>query len=169
MRPAESGRIKLPEFSWQTATCPVCGETFDYLSRRRPRTCNTGECRYKYHYGVDKKDWASYQPTLFEKGNLLTLMGQTDEAIATYTQLLNMNFNVPKTQYNLAFALKKQGSYNKAIEIYKTVIKNNPNHKHALLGLAHSYLLPNILDISDPSNYCETRLPSHLGQLVLPS
>ena len=57
--------IEMPSIAWKRATCVVCGQTFDYLSARRPPTCNMGECRYKYHYGVEKNGWANHQPDLF--------------------------------------------------------------------------------------------------------
>ncbi len=47
--------------NWQKATCEVCGASFDHLKKRRPHTCNNGECQYKYHYQVDRREWASYQ------------------------------------------------------------------------------------------------------------
>jgi len=58
--------IILDRDHWKTATCEVCGRSFDYLSPRRPRTCPDGECRYKYHYKIEPHSWASYQPTLFD-------------------------------------------------------------------------------------------------------
>lgn len=57
----------MPTLAWRKATCRVCGETFDYSSRRAPATCRSGECRYKYHYKIDTHKWADYQPTLFDR------------------------------------------------------------------------------------------------------
>ncbi|MEW6049754.1 MAG: hypothetical protein AB1644_01655 [Candidatus Zixiibacteriota bacterium] len=55
--------IKLPDLPWKRNTCPVCGRSFQHLSRSRPRTCRSGECRYKYDYKIDRENWADYQPT----------------------------------------------------------------------------------------------------------
>lgn len=60
-------KLTLPKVDWKTATCEVCGEPFDYMGKRRPHTCQTGECRYKYHYKIEPKTWATYQPTLFDQ------------------------------------------------------------------------------------------------------
>jgi hypothetical protein len=51
---------------WKTATCEVCGRTFDYLKKGRPKTCPDGVCRYRYHHKIDPHTWANYQPTLFD-------------------------------------------------------------------------------------------------------
>ncbi len=59
-------RIVLPDLDWKTATCPVCGDGFDYLTKRRPRTCNKGECLYRYHYEIEKNRWVGHQPDLFD-------------------------------------------------------------------------------------------------------
>jgi len=58
--------ISIPKSSWRTATCEVCGGQFDYLGTRRPHTCKNGDCLYKYHYKIEPRTWASYQPTLFD-------------------------------------------------------------------------------------------------------
>ena len=65
-RTSEKSKLVLPDFQWKTTTCEVCGCAFDYLSKRRPHTCRSGECRYKYHFNIDRRSWASYQPTLFD-------------------------------------------------------------------------------------------------------
>lgn len=57
---------RLPKLDWKHATCDVCGQTFDYISRRRPHVCKRGECRYKFEYKIEPQKWASYQPTLFD-------------------------------------------------------------------------------------------------------
>jgi len=57
----------IPQLVWRKATCRVCGETFDYSSRRAPATCRKGECLYKYHYKIEMETWADYQPTLFDR------------------------------------------------------------------------------------------------------
>ncbi|MBD3333625.1 hypothetical protein GF356_12315 [candidate division GN15 bacterium] len=59
-------KLHLPDQPWRTATCCVCGRSFDYLTSRRPATCRDGECRYKYHYRIAPKTWANYQPSLFD-------------------------------------------------------------------------------------------------------
>jgi len=59
-------KTSLPKLNWRTTTCEVCGKPFDYLSKKRPKTCNDGNCQYKFHYQIDKKSWATYQPTLFD-------------------------------------------------------------------------------------------------------
>jgi len=64
--PSQLGNPSLPKFEWKKATCVVCGESFDYLSKRRPATCRSGECRYRYHYKIDREQWADYQPSLFD-------------------------------------------------------------------------------------------------------
>lgn len=67
--PETNRKLTLPKVAWKTATCEVCGEPFDYMGKRRPHTCQTGECRYKYHYKIEPKSWATYQPTLFDAGD----------------------------------------------------------------------------------------------------
>jgi len=57
---------EIPDLPWRKATCEVCGASFDYLKRRKPHTCNRGECRYKFENEIDRTSWASYQPTLFD-------------------------------------------------------------------------------------------------------
>ena len=56
----------LPNLNWKKASCEVCGETFDYIKKRRPHTCNKGDCQYKYQYRIDEDTWATHQPDLFE-------------------------------------------------------------------------------------------------------
>jgi hypothetical protein len=63
----DASEIKMPDLPWKRATCPVCGRSFLHLSKARPRTCKTGDCRYKYDYGIDREQWANYQPTLFDQ------------------------------------------------------------------------------------------------------
>ncbi len=58
--------IKLPELAWKRATCEVCGESFEYLGKRQPHTCKTGECIYRFKHLIEPAAWASYQPTLFD-------------------------------------------------------------------------------------------------------
>ena len=58
--------LSLPSLKWKQATCEVCGETFDYSSKRRPPTCKKGECKYKFEYKIDPQSWASHQPELFD-------------------------------------------------------------------------------------------------------
>jgi hypothetical protein len=64
---AEKKSFQLPPVQWRTATCPVCGQPFKYLSKNRPRTCRDGDCLYKYHYQIDRERWADYQPTFFDQ------------------------------------------------------------------------------------------------------
>ncbi|MFQ5499575.1 MAG: hypothetical protein ACE5FH_07875 [Candidatus Zixiibacteriota bacterium] len=64
---AKIDKLTVPKLYWQKATCVVCGNSFDYISMRRPRTCNNGDCRHAYHYKIDPHLWASYQPTFFDK------------------------------------------------------------------------------------------------------
>jgi hypothetical protein len=56
----------MPKLDWKTTTCEVCGNSVDYLSKRRPKTCNNGECQYKFHYKINKSSWATHQPSLFD-------------------------------------------------------------------------------------------------------
>ena len=58
--------LSLPKMNWKKATCEVCGEAFDYSSKRPPHTCKKGECKYKYEYKIDPQSWASHQPELFD-------------------------------------------------------------------------------------------------------
>ena len=58
--------VKLPKLNWKTATCEVCGKSFDYMTKRKPRTCNSGDCQYKFHYKIDVTSWATHQPNLFD-------------------------------------------------------------------------------------------------------
>ncbi|MCK4633156.1 MAG: hypothetical protein KAT79_07770 [candidate division Zixibacteria bacterium] len=62
----ERSKLSLPKLSWQRSVCEVCGKAFDYPGKRKPHTCNSGECRHKYHYKIDPTTWASYAPTLFD-------------------------------------------------------------------------------------------------------
>jgi hypothetical protein len=62
----ENNSPSLPDLNWKQARCDVCGETFDYMSKRRPPTCKKGECKYKYEYKIDPQTWASHQPGLFD-------------------------------------------------------------------------------------------------------
>ena len=62
----KSNRLGLPTLVWRRATCEVCGEPFDYLSRKRPHTCKKGDCLYKYEYKISPHTWAGYQPTFFD-------------------------------------------------------------------------------------------------------
>jgi len=57
---------KMPKLDWKTATCEVCGRTFEYLGQRKPHTCKDGECLYKFQHRIEPEKWASYQPTLFD-------------------------------------------------------------------------------------------------------
>ena len=59
--------INLPKINWKSSVCEVCGETFDYMSKKRPKVCKKGECQYKYHYNIDRHSWAGHQFSLFEK------------------------------------------------------------------------------------------------------
>lgn len=56
---------KLPKLDWKRTTCPVCGRTFEYSSKRAPKVCRDGTCRYKFEYQIDPTSWASYEPDLF--------------------------------------------------------------------------------------------------------
>jgi len=56
----------MPKLDWKTATCEVCGRTFEYLGQRKPHTCKDGECLYKFQHRIEPEKWASYQPTLFD-------------------------------------------------------------------------------------------------------
>ena len=64
---SEKRGLSMPDLEWKQATCEVCGETFDYMKKRRPPTCQKGECKYKYEYKIDQQSWASHQPGLFDK------------------------------------------------------------------------------------------------------
>jgi len=57
----------MPRQDWRQATCQVCGRSFDYLGTRRPKVCRAPECRYKHQYKIDRKLWADYQPSLFDR------------------------------------------------------------------------------------------------------
>lgn len=57
---------KLPQLNWKKTKCEVCGNEFDYFTSKRPRVCKNGDCKYKFHYKIDQKSWAGYQPTLFD-------------------------------------------------------------------------------------------------------
>ena len=59
-------KTSLPKLQWKTATCEVCGNPFDYLSQKRPKICKNGDCQYKYHYKINEKSWATYQPSFFD-------------------------------------------------------------------------------------------------------
>ena len=59
-------KLTLPSLDWKSATCEVCGKTFDYLGKRRPHTCKDGNCRYMYEHKISPEKWASHQPGLFE-------------------------------------------------------------------------------------------------------
>lgn len=59
--------LKLPEVDWKTGTCPVCGSMFQYLTKTKPRTCRDGECRFKFHYQIDREHWADFQPSFFDQ------------------------------------------------------------------------------------------------------
>lgn len=59
--------IGLPKLSWKSATCEVCGRSFDYLGKRRPHACKNGDCQYKYSYKIAPETWFSHQPGLFDK------------------------------------------------------------------------------------------------------
>ena len=57
----------MPQQDWRKATCPVCGETFDYLGNRRPKVCRAPECKYKFQFKIDRDSWADFQPSLFDR------------------------------------------------------------------------------------------------------
>lgn len=62
-------RLTLPDLDWKTTTCVVCGQPFDYLGKRRPRTCKNGRCRYIHHYRIAPETWANHQLSLFDRSN----------------------------------------------------------------------------------------------------
>jgi len=59
-------KTSLPKLQWKTSTCEVCGKPFDYLSQKRPKICKNGDCQYKFHYKINEKSWATYQPSFFD-------------------------------------------------------------------------------------------------------
>ena len=65
--PEKKDRLTLPEFDWKTSVCAVCGDSFDYLGKRRPATCKNGRCRYIYHYRIKPTTWANQQLSLFDR------------------------------------------------------------------------------------------------------
>ena len=64
--PTDRPRLSLPQLDWKTATCRVCGNSFDYLGKRRPPTCKNGDCRYRWEHRINPHTWAGHQIGLFE-------------------------------------------------------------------------------------------------------
>lgn len=81
------------------------------------------------------------QPSiLFEKANALSLSGNTAQALELYHHLQNIHFDSPLLPYNMAYTYKKTEEYHKAIELYQQVLRHDPTHYQAHLGLAGAYL-----------------------------
>lgn len=47
----------MPKIDWNTSSCPVCGNSYDWLSKK-PKTCSQMECIYKYQHKIDVHLWA---------------------------------------------------------------------------------------------------------------
>ena len=64
---------------------------------------------------------------LIIQGNKLKREGKLDEAIALYTQAINLKPDFAFTYYELGDALEKQGNFAQAIIEYEKAIELNPN------------------------------------------
>ncbi|PKN03334.1 hypothetical protein CVU75_02740 [Candidatus Dependentiae bacterium HGW-Dependentiae-1] len=86
--------------------------------------------------------YKNHPQALLEKASLLAKMGNTDAAVATYQQLLPM---VPAQKkesllYTLGNTHRKGGNLAQARDLFQNILKQNPNHAHATLGLAKTYI-----------------------------
>ena len=59
--------LTLPKLDWKKGVCEVCGESFDYITNRRPHTCKKGECKYKFEYKIKPETWVNHQFSLFDR------------------------------------------------------------------------------------------------------
>ncbi len=58
-------RLNMPDLPRHKTICEVCGREFSFYGKRRPHTCNDGECRHAYHYNIRPDTWANHQFDLF--------------------------------------------------------------------------------------------------------
>lgn len=68
-----------------------------------------------------------YIPAYNQLGNVLQMLGKSDEAIATYQRLLEINPNVAPAYCNLGSILQIQGKIPEAIASYQKAIKLKPD------------------------------------------
>ncbi|MDZ4129418.1 MAG: tetratricopeptide repeat protein, partial [Hydrogenophaga sp.] len=86
--------------------------------------------------------YRNHPQALLEKASLLAKIGDTNAAIATYQQLLPM---VPAQKkeslhYTMGNVYRKGGNLTQARDVFQNIIKQNPNHAHAILGLGKTYI-----------------------------
>ena len=71
---------------------------------------------------------------LIIQGNKLKREGKLDEAIALYTQAINLKPDFAFTYYELGDALEKQGNFAQAIIEYEKAIELNPRPRTDLIA-----------------------------------
>jgi len=78
--------------------------------------------------------------THFYRGVVLSKNKETEQALRAYQRSLELNSTNLSAVYNIAYTLKDLGREQEAIPLYLQVIEKKPDHAHAHLGLAQSYL-----------------------------
>jgi predicted Zn-dependent protease len=63
------------------------------------------------------------------------------EAISNYKKVIAIDGRMSEARYNLAFLYRKNNEYDKALEQYLGIYKNNPNYSKIDLAIASLYLL----------------------------
>ncbi len=86
--------------------------------------------------------YKNHPQALLGKAALLVKLGRTDSAIALYEQLQPYVPAQKKASlfYAMGNAHRKGGNLAKAEELFQTILNQSPNHAHATLGLAKTYL-----------------------------
>ncbi len=75
-----------------------------------------------------------------QQGVCFLALGQTNNAIAAYTQAIALNQNLTAAEYNIGYAHKIAGNFTDAIPIFQKLIAQNPDYEPARLALGFTYL-----------------------------
>ena len=76
---------------------------------------------------------------LFQEGVAASNAGNTDEAIAKFTEASTLNPRCSDCFYNLGYGYAQKKDYDKAVEAYKAAIEVKPSYAEAYSGLANVY------------------------------
>jgi tetratricopeptide (TPR) repeat protein len=92
---------------------------------------------YKYLEKTGGENWILF----FNMGNVYKKTDRPDDALTYYQKSLAINKNFPDIYNNMAVVLKGQKKYDKGIDVLKSSLLVDPNHKESMYTLAQIYFL----------------------------
>ena len=78
---------------------------------------------------------------VFQQGNFLLMIGQTDRAIEAYSRVIELNSNNPNAYNNRGVAYSARGDFDRTIEDYTRAIELNPDYAVAYNNRGGVYYL----------------------------